>query len=234
MATRTNRMRRYSHWTTHGLSQTSQTLNGENIDWRLLQDQNKIYTIDYANQAARLLRTIGDLLGNKWGKYSTTADTNNSCKVLKQMGYQVPKELSTFNTDTLLMSLFFRRPVIVRGQDEKIFQNGKWEYKNGHAWIIDGYTRQKGTQITYRIRRRQIKHLERILFHCNWDGTAYTTVTLNQEFSIAECQLFQITLRKIREYTQEGAADHTVNTINTTYSVYLTFNHSAINKGSFC
>lgn len=145
-----------------------QTLNGENIDWRLLQDQNKIYTIDYANQAARLLRTIGDLLGNKWGEYSTTADTNNSCEVLKQMGYQVPKELSAFNTDTLLMSLFFRRPVIVRGQDEKIFQNGKWEYKNGHAWIIDGYTRQKGTQITYRIRRRQIKHLERILFHCNW------------------------------------------------------------------
>lgn len=145
-----------------------QTLNGEKIDWRLLQDQNKIYTIDYTNQAARLLRTIGDLLENNWGESSTTADTNNSCKVLKQMGYQAPKELSAYNTDTLLMSLFFRRPVIVRGQDEKIFQDGKWEYKNGHAWIVDGYTRQTGTKTTFRRGRRRVEHLERVLFHCNW------------------------------------------------------------------
>lgn len=144
-------------------------VNGVSIDWNLLQTKNPTQNAQCADQVALLLRYLGDQLHNKWGEESTSAYTDESCKVLTNLGYAVFSPLVPFQSDAVMHSVSNHCPVIMRGQDERVQINGEWDYQGGHAWIIDGVIKQKGTITAYFSRNRvEVTHRERFLFHCNW------------------------------------------------------------------
>lgn len=158
------------------------TFAGMTYDWSLLtsdlcQDNQRS---ERARQLAYLFRKIGDALGNSWGVASTSAKTSDVPKLLQQMGYKHPSQLTRYNRKGIIASLENNNPVLMRGNTERhvikrylfwIVIGEEVVYTGGHAWVCDGYVKRERSYITYDVDANEIadsgKEHEYYL-HCNW------------------------------------------------------------------
>ncbi|MCP4457112.1 MAG: hypothetical protein GY816_03645 [Cytophagales bacterium] len=90
---------------------------------------------------ARLMRDAGDAVNMDWGCDGSGADTKDevASSFRNDFGY-ASASYADFNQETVKQQIRWNRPVILRGG-----RKGKWfifpVYKDGHAWVCDGYKR---------------------------------------------------------------------------------------------
>ncbi len=90
---------------------------------------------------ARLMRDVGDAVNMDWGCDGSGADTKDevASSFRDDFGYSSASS-ADFNQESVKQQIRWNRPVILRGG-----RKGKWfifpVYKDGHAWVCDGYKR---------------------------------------------------------------------------------------------
>jgi len=108
-------------------------------NWSIMP--NRVYsstsTSNGANEISRLMRDAGNSVGIDWGCDGSGADTEDAANALKNtFGYQSATYSNNYtNAISDIQSGF---PVILKGgrtEDWVLFQI----YKDGHAWVCDGY-----------------------------------------------------------------------------------------------
>lgn len=77
---------------------------------------------------------------NDDGKKVGRANRHDALKYLKSVNYSVPSQLYDYKYEKVTSSLNNGCPVFMVGNQEKVL-GGLW-YKNGHAWLVDGYVEQ--------------------------------------------------------------------------------------------
>jgi hypothetical protein len=77
-----------------------------------------------------------------------------STEIFSKMGYETPSSLQSYNYETIKSSIIAKKPVAIRGNSHKEHHETKflwwvvksWDtYKNGHAWVVDGYRTRNST-----------------------------------------------------------------------------------------
>lgn len=91
------------------------------------------------NETAKLMRDIGNAVNMDYSCDGSGADTKGevASSLKNDFGYS-SASYADFNRETVKQQLRWNRPVILRGGRE----SGWWifaTYKNGHAWVCDGY-----------------------------------------------------------------------------------------------
>lgn len=91
------------------------------------------------SETARLMRDIGDAVNMDWGCNGSAADTKDevASSLRNDFGYS-SASYADFNREIVKQQLIWNRPVILKGGRK----SGWWifvTYKDGHAWVCDGY-----------------------------------------------------------------------------------------------
>jgi hypothetical protein len=102
-------------------------------------------------QAANLIECIGSKVKMSYGCGSSSADSDDAIKYLKNLGYKAGSK-SDYSYNTIKSSLNSKRPVYIRGNSSRTAHKFLgivlwYTYSGGHAWVVDGYLEQK-QQIT--------------------------------------------------------------------------------------
>jgi hypothetical protein len=88
-------------------------------------------------ETSRLMEDIGDAVDMTYGCEGSSALTSEARNALvNTFGYSSSASYVNYNTSTLVTQLNLNWPVILRGQGT-----------GGHAWVCDGYRRNKSTSI---------------------------------------------------------------------------------------
>lgn len=156
------------------------------LDWELLTKENKTWSeVDEFNTVvAKLMRKVGDRLGNSWGAEETSAPTSRIPEILKELGYKEYSSYIEYDKDKTISSIAQRKPVVLSGSAEHYtYERGWWifsktydGYRKGHAWIADGLLNQERVRTVRRIATGEIvsTHREtRTLIHCNWGWNGF-------------------------------------------------------------
>jgi hypothetical protein len=124
---------------------------------------NMSTTYNSALSVACLCRKLGVDLDAEYDDDGTSAKSSDAIKWLNVQGRLNATDLDDYDKSKIMSALNDKKIVYARGyRNKKKHWIRKTEYKNGHAWVIDGYVSAvKGTK-TY------------TLVHCNWgwNGTA--------------------------------------------------------------
>lgn len=164
--------------------------NGISLDWNLLTRYPSYWQYQgtdrskFEEQVSKYLREIGNTLQNSWGVSATGAWTKDIVLMLKSMGYSNPSSLTDYEEGALINSLAHLRPAIMEGYSEKYtYKKGWWifkkthtGYREGHAWLVDGYITQERTRkVINRETNETISENRetRLLVHCNWGWGGY-------------------------------------------------------------
>lgn len=126
-------------------------INGIAYDWALLEDDKNVTNSKYKQQVSSLVATVGRGVKTDYGCSSSSADMHKALKLFKSMGYSVPNQLVDYKYDKVKNCLDKGWPVMMRGNRTKKKFIVTW-YKDGHAWLADGYVNQKITvsnRLTY-------------------------------------------------------------------------------------
>lgn len=130
-----------------------QVLNGTSFDYggmtgRRYADQNMRSV--YVDQIAQLLSSIGLGIDMDYGCSSSSANIDNVIPWLRKKGYQA--ETWRYDGGMVKKQIDLGHPVIMHGKRSKVkFFGVTLGYKNGHAWVIDGYKSTKTQYETYRV-----------------------------------------------------------------------------------
>ncbi|NDV57998.1 C10 family peptidase [Bacteroides sp. 519] len=117
---------------------------------------------NFISQVSSLVELIGSRTGMKYTDDGSSASTTNAMRFLSYIGYNT-QGITGYNYDRVIHSLDNRQPVYTSGYSEKvqhrikiIWTIGTWsEYKQGHAWVIDGYLkRKKATTVRVIVKNR--------------------------------------------------------------------------------
>ncbi|MBR4327856.1 MAG: C10 family peptidase, partial [Bacteroidales bacterium] len=130
-----------------------QKINGIRYDWNLLSDDSNISDSKYKDQAAALVSFVGNAIHTDYGCSSSSADVHDARKLFAKMKYNVSGQLIDYKYNKVIKCLDNGWPVMMRGNRTKKKFIVTW-YKNGHAWIADGYVHQKvikSDRLTYAI-----------------------------------------------------------------------------------
>lgn len=122
-----------------------QMMNNIIFNWNMLNNETKVGTYDYNDQAATLIKIVGQSIKTDYGCSNSSADPCSSLHLLWYLGYKVPTVMSVYKYDDVINNLNKRWPVFMSGhrtnEGSLFFHN----YKNGHQWLVDGYVNQKIT-----------------------------------------------------------------------------------------
>ncbi|GIJ93548.1 C10 family peptidase [Capnocytophaga stomatis] len=137
------------------------------------------------------MRDIGLPLNMSYGCKSSGTYTNNMITALVSFGYTDNMVIKEYKLSTLMSELDNNRPVVMSGYKNVNYTNYLFfnvpHYKDGHAWVCDGYREDiekyinnPGTRYEYE------KEVTTIFLHMNWgwngqnDGwyTAYSPYNL--------------------------------------------------------
>lgn len=149
---------------------------GQYLDWELLvRDKWDTQEAEecFEKEVARLFRSLGDALGNWWGKESTSARAGKVTDILKNMKYKGKLKWRSYNTGSTIESINHGRPVFLSGSSEaiEIPLIGITFGIGGHVWLCDGYrVRERSVEVFDWLERKVIyrkKETQRLL-HCNW------------------------------------------------------------------
>ncbi|HBF18971.1 MAG: hypothetical protein CMI36_07600 [Owenweeksia sp.] len=90
-----------------------------------------------SNETSKLMRDIGNYVGMSYSCTGSGAQTGNARNVLvNNYGYASTATYVGYNASTVVSQLnYFSRPVILRGRTP--------DNSSGHAWVCDGYKRNK-------------------------------------------------------------------------------------------
>lgn len=103
--------------------------------------------------SATLMEKIGEGVIMEYSDNGSSARSQNAASFFKSCGYNVGDGLVDYNFGKVVQSLRQHRPVYARGSSKmtrKEFLGIEWEkYSEGHAWVIDGYTKQSKATIMH-------------------------------------------------------------------------------------
>lgn len=118
---------------------------------------------------ARLLREIGRAVSMDYSLDGSRSTIGAAHYFLWEIGY-IASNIQTYSRDAVLSSIN-NGPVYVRAKSYNSLKN-KWE---GHAWVIDGFCKQKRIVEVYDLAGTTWLRTEtedRTLFHCNFGWTS--------------------------------------------------------------
>lgn len=100
-------------------------------DWSIMPDNTGSY------ETSRLMRDIGDAVDMNWGceTGSGTPTSNARDALVNTFGYSNYASFEDFNKNKVVSELKYHRPFILRGSASS--------NSGGHAWVCDGYKRNK-------------------------------------------------------------------------------------------
>lgn len=130
-----------------------QTITGIAYNYTImnkLRHINKDTPSEKQKPVAQLLHSIGVSIDMNYGCSSSSADVNNVVPWLRNIGYTV--ETMDYKWNTVKRQLDLGHPVIMHGKRSKRkFFGITIGYKNGHAWVLDGYKCTKTQYETYKV-----------------------------------------------------------------------------------
>lgn len=113
------------------------TFNGYTFHWDEMLENDYIPPHDITSTASvdigNLLWLIGDAGDAEYGENKTSMTTNNTLRVLGEMGYTC-SNVQTYNSSSIINQISNSLPVFVGGT--RINENNQAE---AHVWVIDGY-----------------------------------------------------------------------------------------------
>lgn len=117
-------------------------------NWSIMP--NRLYSWQTANnnslEVAKLMKNIGGAIGMNYSCTGSGAKTSNARNALvSKFGYSSSAKYVNYNVYSIYAELNNSRPVILDGYHTK-YKTGWWifkktRYKDGHAWVVDGYKR---------------------------------------------------------------------------------------------
>lgn len=174
------------------------TYKGMTFDWKLLTREKDIRKYSpqersqFDQQVAFLFRKIGNKLCNSWGRESTSADDKNVPKVLKSMGFRHPSSRTKYNQKGIYESLDYGCPVVMGGYSHAVQIGGLTiPYKEGHAWLCDGYFEKQRSWVIIDNRTEEIVAsgtTALAYMHCNWGWYGARNGYLNAGVFDASCE----------------------------------------------
>lgn len=113
------------------------TFNGYTFHWDEMLENDYIPSHDITSTASvdigNLLWLIGDAGDADYGEEGTSMTTNNTLRVLGEMGYTC-SNVQTYNSSSIINQISNSLPVFVGGT--RIEENN---VAKAHVWVIDGY-----------------------------------------------------------------------------------------------
>jgi len=113
-------------------TQAKDTIPGLTYDNLFEHHLIDMYEQNFVSQASRLMELIGEHVYMNYTNTNSSASSWDAIDYLRQVGYQADNSMD-YNCDTIISSLKSERPVYIRGSS----------IAGGHAWVIDGWLKQK-------------------------------------------------------------------------------------------
>jgi hypothetical protein len=155
-------------------------INSNSLSWTAINAQNNAANLSKTNRndVADLISYIGEKVGMDYGCSESGAGRDDAKNGLRALGFKT-SGVEGFNTDKVISNLNLSKPVYTAGNAKKE-TSGMWfwettSYKEGHAWVIDGYLVRKRTVKIYLTGNEEPLSTgtdEQTLLHCNfgWGG----------------------------------------------------------------
>ncbi len=169
------------------------SFKGKYMNWNDMTHINSgdmFSKIDYCNIKGRadiqhLLAKLGDkdLLDMDYGCNGSGASTDDAVNTFHKLGYTATKQ--DYNSDKIISEIKNNRPVYIRGNDIRKWIDTPWwefwtrdhyEYKGGHAWVLDGYV-ERFRKVTVTRRNNDCIRPDEL-------SNPYTTHTYNQNLEL--------------------------------------------------
>ena len=120
---------------TYNAYPTNFSYNGIKMDWEQMSSKTNIW--NDGSEVSRMVAALVSAIRVKTNAIYTNDWTfvwpKNAASALKSWGYDNVKRIKYYNEDIIIESLKEDKPVFIAGTDKDPF--------NGHAWVIDGYSR---------------------------------------------------------------------------------------------
>lgn len=122
-------------------------------------------------EVAHLFRSIGDLVKMQWGLDASGAYMKDIPQCFEKMGYKKITNPQIYSQWDVITSIKAKCPVIISGNSVRKNILGIKFYRNGHAWVADGYFHRERKVDMYRKGKDKIHHSyveKEDYLHLNW------------------------------------------------------------------